>query len=154
MFYHPHYTVRVCICDNRTCFLTCFVCDLQSCSFVLLCDNYEKERCLHICSDFRLLLNCLCSCLKRKNKNSEVFLFWKPLSQTGLSAEGARDTREGRGGRDNVKLCKRTESHTLSQFTSSWKLPKFHGCPGVNRKISMNLTGCSGCVHACVCFCT
>lgn len=83
-------------------------------SNLLWYDDDEKKRCLHICSDFRLLLNCLCSCLKRKNKNSEVFLFWKPLSQGGLSAEGARDTREGRRGRDNVKLCHRTELHILS----------------------------------------
>lgn len=74
---------------------------------------YIKKRCLHICSDFRLLLSCFCSCLKRKNKNSEVFLFWKPLSPAGLSAEGARDTREGRRGRDNAR-SKRTELHILS----------------------------------------
>lgn len=83
-------------------------------ALVSLCmhDNgVRKKNCLHICSDFRPLLNCLCSCVKKKNKNSEVFLFWKALSGGSLSAEEARDASAGRRSRDNVKLC------TLSSFS-------------------------------------
>lgn len=48
-----------------------------------------------ICSDFRVLLNSLCSCLKRKNKKTlEVFL--KPLVLTGFCAgNGPRLGRRG-----------------------------------------------------------
>lgn len=40
-------------------------------ALVSLCmhDNgVRKKNCLHICSDFRPLLNCLCSCVKKKEQ--------------------------------------------------------------------------------------
>lgn len=105
IFYHPQFYISVvCICCNRACFLTCFVCHLQSCSFLLVCDSDEKS-----CACTSAVISDYCSTAfvpvwKKKNKNSEVFLFWRPVSQGALSAMGCTETREGRRGRDNVTV--------------------------------------------------
>lgn len=110
---------------------------LLLCTFVWQWQKTKQcKRC--ICSDFRLLLNCLCSCLKREQKLMRFSCFgnhWDRLAY--VYEEGARDTREGRRGRDHVKLCKRTELRILSQFASLWTWLKFWwvnpiSCPGVN----------------------